>query len=140
MDNVERIEIYRGFTLLQLGAGSIGGAINLVTRLVMGTTTPVVSGSYGSFTTRQFTLYCSQGFDTLGYLVLFNYTGSDNDFKFFDNNHTSNTPGDDTIKTHRNDEFNAFTVMAKGEAHKRRRSRCYVILGDSSCLSCHSLC
>jgi iron complex outermembrane receptor protein len=35
VDNVESIEIYRGFTL-QLGAGSIGGAINLVTRPVMG--------------------------------------------------------------------------------------------------------
>jgi len=72
LDNVERIEIYRGFAPLQLGAGSIGGAINLVTRQVAGTTTNSVSASYGSFDTRKFTLYRSQGFDALGYLLLFN--------------------------------------------------------------------
>ena len=33
LDNVDHIEIYRGFAPLQLGAGSIGGAINLVTAL-----------------------------------------------------------------------------------------------------------
>ena len=80
LDNVERIEVYRGFAPLHLGAGSIGGAINLVTRQVAGTTANSVSASYGSFDTRKFTLYRSQGFDTLGYLWLFNYTESDNDF------------------------------------------------------------
>jgi iron complex outermembrane receptor protein len=116
LDNVERIEIYRGFTPLQLGAGSIGGAINLVTRPVMGATTNVVSGSYGSFDTRKFTLYRSQGFDTSGYLVLFNYTGSDNDFEFLDDNGTRFTTLDDTITTRRNNDFNSFSINAKGEA------------------------
>jgi len=72
LDNVERIEIYRGFAPMQLGAGSIGGAINLVTRPVAGETTNLASASYGSFDTRKVTLYRSQGFDQLGYLVLFN--------------------------------------------------------------------
>jgi iron complex outermembrane receptor protein len=115
LDNVERLEIYRGFAPLHLGAGSIGGAINLVTRPVAGATTNVVSGSYGSFDTRKFTLYRSQGFDTVGYLVLFNYTGSDNDFQFFDDNGTRFNSLDDTSATRRNNDFNAFTANAKGE-------------------------
>jgi iron complex outermembrane receptor protein len=116
LDNVERIEIYRGFAPLHLGAGSIGGAINLVTRPVAQTTTNVVSGAYGSFDTRKFTLYRSQGFDTLGYLVLFNYTGSDNDFEFLDDNGTRFTTLDDMITTRRNNDFDSFSVNAKGEA------------------------
>jgi len=60
LDNVERIEIYRGFAPLQLGAGSIGGAINLVTRQVAGETINRTSVSYGSYNTQRLTLYRSQ--------------------------------------------------------------------------------
>ena len=65
LDNVDHIEIYRGFAPLQLGAGSIGGAINLVTRPVAGATTNSASFSYGSFDTRKISLYRSQGFDKI---------------------------------------------------------------------------
>jgi iron complex outermembrane receptor protein len=116
LDNVERIEIYRGFAPLHLGAGSIGGAINLVTRQVAGSTTNQASASYGSFDTRKFTLYRSQGFDTLGYLLLFNYTGSTNDFRFFDDNGTPLNPQDDERATRRNNDFQSFNVNARGEA------------------------
>lgn len=115
LDNVERIEIYRGFAPLQLGAGNIGGAIQLRTRQVAGTTTNSASASYGSFDTRKVTLYRSQHFDTLGYLLLFNYTGSEGDFQFFDDNGTRFNPADDEVTTRRNNDFNAFNVNAKGE-------------------------
>jgi iron complex outermembrane receptor protein len=116
LDNIERIEIYRGFAPMQLGAGSIGGAINLVTRPVAGETTNLASASYGSFNTRKVTLYRSQGFDQLGYLVLFNYTGSAGDFTFLDDNGTRFNTLDDQVTTRRNNDFNAFTINAKGEA------------------------
>ncbi len=116
LDNVERIEIYRSFAPMQLGAGSIGGAINLVTRPVAGETTNLVSASYGSFDTRKVTLYRSQGFDQLGYLVLFNYMGSAGDFTFLDDNGTRFNTLDDQVTTRRNNDFNAFNINAKGEA------------------------
>ncbi len=116
LDNVERIEVYRGFAPLQLGAGSIGGAINLVTRQVAGETINSASASYGSFNTRKITLYRSQGFDALGYLVLFNYAESDNDFEFLDDNGTSFNELDDEVVTRRNNGFRSFNVNAKGEA------------------------
>lgn len=116
LDNVERIEIYRGFAPLQLGAGSIGGAINLVTRPVAGQTTNTASMSYGSFDTRKLSLYRSQGFDQIGYLVLFNYTESDGDFRFLDDNGTRFTVLDDMLTTRRNNDFRAFNINAKGEA------------------------
>ncbi len=117
LDNVERIEIYRGFAPLQLGAGSIGGAINLVTRQVTGQPHHRVSVSYGSFDTRKVTLYRSQSFpnNKLGYLALFNYTESDGDFEFFDDNGTRFNPRDDEIATRTNSDFRSFNVSAKGE-------------------------
>jgi iron complex outermembrane receptor protein len=116
LDNVEHIEIYRGFAPLQLGAGSIGGAINLVTRQVAGETVNSVSGSYGSFDTRKLTLYRSQSFAELGYTVLFNYTESDGDFEFLDDNGTPFNRLDDEITTRTNNDFRSFNVNAKGEA------------------------
>jgi iron complex outermembrane receptor protein len=116
LDNVERLEIYRSFAPMQLGAGSMGGAINLVTRPVAGETTNLASVSYGSFDTRKVTLYRSQGFDQLGYLMLFNYTGSAGDFTFLDDNGTRFNRLDDQVTTRRNNDFNAFNINAKGEA------------------------
>jgi len=116
LDNVERLEIYRGFAPLQLGAGSIGGAVNLVTRPVAGATTNTASVSYGSFDTRKLTLYRSQGFDRLGYLVLFNYTESAGDFQFLDDKGTRFNTLDDEMVRRRNNDFRSFNLNAKGEA------------------------
>ena len=116
LDNIERIEIYRGFAPLQLGAGSIGGAVNLVTRRVAGQTLNSASASYGSFDTRKLTLYRSQELDHVGYLALFNYTESEGDFKFLDDNGTHFTTDDDEIVRRRNNDFRSFNVSAKGEA------------------------
>ncbi|MEE8304203.1 MAG: TonB-dependent receptor plug domain-containing protein, partial [Candidatus Tectomicrobia bacterium] len=115
LDNVERVEIYRGFSPLQLGAGSIGGSINLVTRQVVGETINRLSASYGSFDTRKFTLYRSQAFTNLGYVVLFNYTESDGDFEFFDDNGTPFNPFDDEVTKRQNNDFQSFNINAKGE-------------------------
>ena len=116
LDNIERIEIYRGFAPLQLGAGSIGGAVHLVTHRVAGQTLNRASISYGSFNTRKLTLYRSQGFERFGYLTLFNYTESDGDFKFLDDNGTRFTTDDDETVTRRNNDFRSFNINAKGEA------------------------
>ena len=116
LDNVDHIEIYRGFAPLQLGAGSIGGAINLVTRPVAGATTNSASLSYGSFDTRKVTLYRSQGFERIGYVVLFNYTESLGNFQFFDDNGTPLNSLDDEIATRQNNGFRAFNGNVKGEA------------------------
>lgn len=116
LDNVDRIEVYRGFAPLQLGAGNIGGGINLVTRQVAGATTNSASASYGSFDTRKVTLYRTQDFEKLGYLVLFNYTESDGDFTFLDDNGTRFNTLDDEMTTRRNNDFRSFNINAKGEA------------------------
>jgi vitamin B12 transporter len=116
LDNVDHIEIYRGFAPLQLGAGSIGGAINLVTRPAAGVTTNGARASYGSFDTRKVTLYRSQGFDKVGYVVLFNYAESLGDFTFLDDNGTPFNTLDDAIVRRQNNDFRSFNGNAKGEA------------------------
>ncbi|MGE3539434.1 MAG: TonB-dependent receptor plug domain-containing protein [Candidatus Tectimicrobiota bacterium] len=116
LDNVERIEVYRGFAPLQLGAGSIGGAIHLVTRPVAGAATNSASLSYGSFDTRKATLYRSQGFDRFGYVALFNYTETLGNFRFFDDNGTPLNLLDDETTTRKNNGFRSFNLNTKGEA------------------------
>ena len=116
LENVERIEVYRGFAPLRLGAGSIGGAVNLVTRQIGTKPVTSASGSYGSFDTRKVTLYRSQGFEKLGYLLLFNYTESENDFTFKDDNGTPLNPQDDERVKRTNNDFRSFNTHAKGEA------------------------
>jgi iron complex outermembrane receptor protein len=116
LENVERIEVYRGFAPLQLGAGSIGGAVNLVTRQIGTKPVTSASASYGSFDTRKVTLYRSQGFEKLGYLLLFNYAESENDFTFEDDNGTPLNSADDKRVKRTNNDFRSFTVDAKGEA------------------------
>lgn len=116
LDNVERVEIYRGFAPLQLGSGSIGGAIHLVTRPVAGATTNSASLSYGSFDTRKITLYRSQGFEQLGYVALFNYTETLGNFTFFDDNGTPFNFLDDEQVKRRNNGFRSFNLNTKGEA------------------------
>jgi iron complex outermembrane receptor protein len=117
LDNLERIEIYRGFAPLQLGAGSIGGAIKLVTRQVTSQVHNRASVSYGSFDTRKVSLYRSQSFaeHDLGYLALFNYTESDGDFDFLDDNGTRFNTRDDEVVTRTNNDFRSFNVSAKGD-------------------------
>lgn len=117
LDNIERIEIYRGFAPLQLGAGSIGGAINLVTRQVTGQLHNRASLSYGSFDTRKVSLYRSQRFANhhIGYLTLFNYTESEGDFAFLDDNGTRFNTRDDAIVTRTNNDFRSFNASAKGD-------------------------
>lgn len=116
LDNVERIEVYRGFAPLQLGAGSIGGAIHLVTRPVAGATTNSLSLSYGSFDTRKITLYRSQGFERFGYVGLFNYTETLGNFTFLGDNGTPLNVLDDAVVKRRNNGFRSFNLNLKGEA------------------------
>lgn len=117
LDNIDRIEVYRGFAPLHLGAGSIGGAIQLRTRHSAGMTSNSASVSYGSFDTRKVALYRSQEFARSGYSVLFDYNESDNDFRFLDDNGTPRNVTDDEVTTRRNNDFRAFHFHTRGDAN-----------------------
>jgi len=77
----------------------MGGAIQLVTRQVTSQIHNRANISYGSFDTRKVSLYRSQSFakHDIGYLALFNYTESDGDFDFLDDNGTRFNTRDDEM-------------------------------------------
>lgn len=67
LDNVERIEVFRGPQSVAFGAGALGGVINIITK--EGKSVPEISylGEYGSFNTTRASVSASGKKDSLGY-------------------------------------------------------------------------
>ncbi|HEY3176337.1 MAG TPA: TonB-dependent receptor [Candidatus Polarisedimenticolia bacterium] len=104
LNNVEAIEIYRGFTPSYLPGGSIGGAINIRTKIANGTT-GTSSLSYGSYGTTEASGAASRRGRRADGLVSLDLLGSSGDFTFYDNNGTPLEGEDDGFETRRNNRF-----------------------------------
>jgi iron complex outermembrane receptor protein len=117
LGNLERVEVYRGFSPPQLGGSAIGGAVNLVTRRDDGRD-GLLSGleanlSGGSFETRRenASLWIQPGaFRVFAHL---GHERSQGDFAFLDDNATPFNPDDDAIATRANNAFEGWTGMAR---------------------------
>ncbi|HFD87018.1 MAG TPA: hypothetical protein ENJ35_05015, partial [Gammaproteobacteria bacterium] len=98
---VDRIDIYRGSTPVQLSTASLGGALDLQSPAVDGK--PLWRGQVGagSFNTRQAGLLFSGSAGKVGGLLSLNARSSDNDFSFRNDNGTALNPADD-FDDHRN--------------------------------------
>ncbi len=114
VENLEQIEIYRGFTPLRFGISGIGGVINLVTRKAPDHTDNYASAAYGSYETSKITLSRSQRLTDFSYLVFLNRTGSRGDFRFLDDNGTPviNTDDDRWVKRE-NNQHTSYSATAK---------------------------
>lgn len=109
LDNVERIEIYRGVTPAEFDTPGIGGAVNIVTRKKISFRRTAVSVSYGSFNTSSVSVSHVQNFKKTGYSLFFNRNGSRGDFTYRDDNGTPvvNT-ADDFITSRKNNEHASY--------------------------------
>lgn len=107
IDNLERIEIYRGSTPVRFGISGIGGVVNLVTKKTREHVTNIVSTSYGSYDTYKITLSRSQKIGDFDYMAFFNTRGSKGDFDFYSDNGTPmfNFEDDRWEKRKNNDHF-----------------------------------
>ncbi len=115
LSDVESIEIFRGFTPLQFGTSSIGGAVNIKTRR-SGNKKKVLSASagYGSFNTSQAAFFFSHKPGSFDYLVSADFLGSDNDFRFNNNNGTiDDKHGDDRREKRNNSQFMRYNILTK---------------------------
>ncbi len=111
--SLERIEVYRAAAPLRYRSSAIGGVINLVTKPPTDTPTYSLRGSYGSFDTYETDVQAGGRSGNVAYLFTADFTGSDGDFTFRDDNGTRANTADDRETTRRNNAFDAQDFLGK---------------------------
>ncbi len=115
LGDLERIEIYRGFSPPHLGSSAIGGAINLVSfagddgkasRLTAG----VTAGSYG---TERYMISFGAGAGRARFRAHASHTRSAGDFSFVDDAATPLNPLDDRTATRYNNDFKSWNIIGR---------------------------
>lgn len=102
---VESIDVYRGAVPGRFGGNSMGGVVHMRTRPPGGATRLKAQVQAGAFATRQASMSVSGRRRAWDGLVLADYSRSDNDFRFFDDNGTEYNASDDEWVRRRNSDF-----------------------------------
>ncbi len=113
LDDVERIEIYRGTSPARLGEPSIGGAINIITKKAALEPVNEVTASYGTANSTRFDLTRSSTHGNFNYLVYGNWFSSDGDFRYHDDNGTPYNPNDDEYRDRQNNDSESLNLFMK---------------------------
>ena len=117
IENIDRIEVYRGITPIELGGASIGGAINIIAKKAsMGSNNKHAGNlkvSLGNLSTRKI----STGYSSVGkkdsLLASGEYLYSENDYEIlFDNGTQFNSVDDFHVKVN-NDQVEQTSVLLK---------------------------
>src|SRR5262245_23613830 len=109
---IEKVEIYRGSSPLELGPAGAAGAINLVTASSHERRRARIAG--GSFGTWEATGDAGAGDDRLSGWIHAGYQRSRGDFTYRDDNGTPFNPDDDGLSTRENNRFDAGSLLASG--------------------------
>ncbi len=112
LSNVERIEVYKGTIPTKFGGSGLGGVVHIVTKRAGSKV-----GSYGlksgTFGTHQGSVFFSRSYKSFNYLAALDYTESDNDFPFLDDNGTRYNKADDEWKRRQNNGFRSLNLVGK---------------------------
>ena len=114
LENIERIEVYRGSTPLELGDPSIGGAVNIITRQSAQDrpTSSELSATVASFHTYKLSGSSSIVKQKNRFYIGASYLQSKNDFSYSNDNGTPANPADDRVEKRQNDGVKHFTALA----------------------------
>ncbi|MEG1584352.1 MAG: TonB-dependent receptor, partial [Anaerovorax sp.] len=112
VNNVERIEVYRGYVPARFAGASMGGVINIITKKATkpGGTLSLGAGSYGKLKTN-----LSYGMP-LGSGKLFfgaNFERGDGDFEYLNDNNTPYNPADDYTTVRQNNGYKNTDFLMK---------------------------
>lgn len=113
LDQLGRVEIYRGVSPLALSSSSLAGAINLVSKAPDATPRFSLLAGGGSFGTRKVSTAGSAARGRLAGFLSATYLGSDGDFEFEDDNGTLQNRDDDETTKRRNNAFDSGEVLGK---------------------------
>ncbi len=110
--NVDRIEIYRGYIPARFAGASMGGVINIITKSPdePGGSVSVGAGSYGKFNT---SLSYAMPLGGGSFFIGANYEQADGDFKYWNDNNTPYTPGDDYTAKRQNNDYKNSDILLK---------------------------
>ncbi len=113
LDQLGRVEVYRGVSPLDLSASALAGAVNLVSRAPDAVPRFSLLAGGGSFGTRKVSTTGSAAQGALSGLVSATYLGSEGDFEFEDDNGTLQNTNDDHRATRKNNAFDSGEGLAK---------------------------
>ena len=119
VENIDRIEVYRGVTPIELGGASIGGAINIITKKAepdsKNKQKANVKVSLGNLSIRKLSAEYSASEQRNNLLASAEYLYSDNDYEIpFDNGTQFNTEDDFRVSVN-NDQVEQSSVLLKWE-------------------------
>lgn len=134
ISSIERIDIYRGSTPVELGRPSIGGAINIITRQSMPGKQIAAGVSAGSFYTLKLSASSNYSEQRNEILTSASYLQSRNDFSFLNDNGTPFNTGDDRHEKRNNDGVKHLSVLTrwKHTVNKRLDTEVRLDLSDRS--------
>ncbi len=112
VDNVDRIEVYRGYVPARFAGASMGGVINIITKkpAEAGSSISFGTGSFGKFKTN---LSSNMPLGSGNFLLGVNYERTDGDFKYKNDNNTPYTPADDYETYRQNNSYRNTDVLLK---------------------------
>jgi len=113
LDQLGRVEVYRGVSPLALSSSSLAGAINLVSKAPDATPRFSLLAGGGSFGTRKVSTAGSAARGRLAGFLSATYLGSEGDFEFEDDNGTLQNRDDDETTKRRNNAFDSGEVLGK---------------------------
>ena len=110
LSQIGQIEVYRG-----AGAegNGLGGTVHIRTRPAHRTLSHSLHGSWGAFDTRSLNGMISGGTQNSKALFVADYTSSNNNFAFLDDNGTEYNKDDDVITSRQNNHYRAINLLGK---------------------------
>jgi outer membrane receptor protein involved in Fe transport len=111
---IERIEVLRGAAAVHLGAGALGGALNLIPRAPREAFSLKLSG--GSFGTFHGLAAAGLRSGPTRYLMAVSARASEGDFPFTDDRGTPLNPEDDRERLRRNNDSRALSWLARAQS------------------------
>ena len=111
LDLVERIDIYRGSTPVELSSPSIGGAVNIITRQGRRDSRQQWQATLASFSTAKLAYTAENTGKQNDLLFTTSLLKSDNDFRFRNDNGTPLNDADDRVETRNNDAVEQATAL-----------------------------
>ena len=134
---VEAIEVYRGFTPIELGRPGLGGAINIRTERVATTTSLKATLGGGSLGSAQASVLGGVRLGGWQSLASLSARTSDNDFEFINDNGTPLNPDDDRVERRRNadvDQASGLFKLARIVGSDRRLSGQFQVFAKDQAL------